>query len=166
MRKIYILGHSGSGKTHLSKMLSSKLKIPCYDMDEVRFIEKFTKARTKIQRKKMVDKIIKKKYWIIDARGTDWDRQAMLEADTIVWLRTPAYKRVIRIFKRYFKRRKNPKFKEKFIDQFKLAKYSLSFKFSKRATGLNPLKEYIKKHNLNPTIIKTNKNLKKFLKSN
>ena len=70
LKKIYILGHSGAGTTHLSKILSSKLKIPAYDMDDVRFIKKFTKARPKSKRKKLVDKILKKKTWIIDARGT------------------------------------------------------------------------------------------------
>ena len=163
LKKIYILGHCGSGTTHLSKILSSNLKIPSYDMDDVRFIKKFTKTRTKPQRKKLVDKILKNKDWIIDARGTDWDRHAMLKADLIIWLRTSFYKRVFRIFKRYFKRRKNPKFSEKFFEQFTIILYTLSFRFSQKATGFSLLKRYLEKNKLQPIIIKTNRDLKKFL---
>lgn len=163
--KIYILGHSGSGTTHLSKILASKLKIKAYDMDDVRFIKKFTNARTKPERKKLVDKILKNKSWIIDARGTDWDRHAMLKSDLIVWLKTPAYKRVFRIFKRYFERGKDHTFNEKFIHTFSLIRYSLSFRFSKRATGLKQVKRYLKENNISTTIIRTNRQLKKFLRA-
>ena len=79
-KKIYIFGASGSGKSYLADKLSNLLKISHYDMDDVRFIHKFSKARTKEKRKKLVDKIIRKKKWIIDARSTDWDHQAMIKA--------------------------------------------------------------------------------------
>lgn len=165
LNKIYILGHSGSGTSFLAEKVSKKLDISAYDMDDVRFIKKFTNVRTKPQRKKLVNKIIKKKRWIIDARGTDWDRHAMLEADLVVWLKTPPYKRVLRIFKRYFRRKGNKEMEEKFLDQFSLAKYSLSYPFSKRATGLKPVREFLEKNELNPTIIRNNRQLNKFLEN-
>jgi adenylate kinase family enzyme len=164
MKKIYILGHCGAGTTHLSKIISSKLKIKAYDMDDVRFIKKFTKARTPEQRKVLVDKILKNNSWVIDARGTGWDRHAMLESDLILWLRTPAYKRVFRILKRYFGRRKNPNFHEKFSDMFTLIRYTLSFRSGTKVSSLKPLNKYLSENNLSPTIIRTNRQVRKWLK--
>ena len=163
--RIYILGHSGTGTTTLASKLSKSMKIPHHDMDDVRFIKKFTKARSKKQRKNIVDKLLKKKKWIFDARGTNWDRHAMQDADLIIWLQTPAYKRVFRIIKRYFERIKDDKFEEKFLDLFSLIKYSLSFRFGKRSTSFNNLKEFLEKNNLNPVIIKNNRQLNQFLKN-
>lgn len=164
-KRIYVLGHSGAGSTHLSKILSSKLNIPAYDMDDVRFVKKFTEARTKPERKKLVDKIIKNKSWIIDGRGTDWDIHAMLKADLILWLRTPAYKRVYRILKRFSGRRKDPSFEEKFKDIFPLIRYSLTFEAGTKISCLKPLLNFFEENNLHPVIIRTNRQLKKYLKT-
>jgi adenylate kinase family enzyme len=161
--RIYVLGAAGSGKSFLTERLSKILKMPVYDMDDIRFIKKFTKVRSRVQRKKMVDRILKQKKWIFDARGTDWDRHAMLKADMIVWLLTPSYKRVFRILKRYVQRKNNPKFKEKFLDQFNLISYSLSFRFGKRTTSFGSIIEFIQKHDLMPIILKNNSQINYFL---
>mgnify|MGYP001205991647 FL=1 len=162
--KIYVLGAPGSGKSYLANKLSSLLKIPHYDMDDVRFIKKFTKIRTKEKRKQKVDKIHKNKKWIIDARGTGWDRHSMLKADTIIWIKTPPHKRTLRILKRYLKRKNDSNLEEKFSDQFPLIKYSLSYEFGKKLSSLKPTKEFLKKHNLNPIILKNNKEINDFIK--
>lgn len=161
--KIYILGASGAGTTTFANQLSKILKIPRYDMDDVRFIKKFTKARTSQQRKKRVDKLLKKRKWIFDARGTNWDRHAMNEADTIIWMQTPAYKRISRIIKRYFKRKEDKLFEEDFSSLMELIKYSLGFRFGKHITSFNSLKEFLEKNKLKPIIIKNKKELNKFL---
>mgnify|MGYP001591278894 FL=1 len=164
MERIYILGITGSGKTFLAKKLSKILKILTYDMDDIRFIKKFTKARTPEQRKKKVDKILReKKKWIFDGRGTNWERHAMLKADTIIWLLTPSYKRVFRIFRRYFQRRKDKSLEEKFLDQFNLIKYSLGFKFNKYSSSFNPLREFMQKNGLHPIILRNNFQVNTFL---
>jgi len=162
LKKIYILGISGSGKTYLGNLLSQKLKIPLYDSDDIRFIKKFTKARDKKQRKKLVDKVLKKSKWIIDGRGTDWDRHAMKKSDLIIWLQTPARKRTFRILKRY-KDRKKGKFEEDKSSLMVLLKYSLSYKGSKRITSFKEHKKFLKENGLNYIVIKNNKQLKKFL---
>src|SRR3989344_6408580 len=151
--RIYILGPPGSGKSYLAKKISEKLHLPFKDMDDVRFIKKFTKARTKPQRKKLVDIILKTKKWVIDARGTDWDRHAMLKADLIILLRILFYRRTSNIIKRYLERR-GSEIDEKFIDLFPLIKYSLSYRYGKRETSFNNVNSYLKKHNLKPIILK------------
>ena len=163
IRKIYVLGPTGSGKSFLAKKLSEILKIKSYDMDDVRFIKKYTKSRSNEKRKKLVDKILKNKKWIIDGRGTDWDRHAMNRADLIIQLKTPEYKRTYRIFKRYLKRRKDPHLKENFFDPFNLVKYSLSYRFGKRTTSHSQISRFLSYNNLVPIIIKNRKELNHLL---
>jgi adenylate kinase family enzyme len=55
LKRICILGTSGSGKTHLSKILSESLKIKNYDSDDAMFVVRFSKTRTPPQRKKYND---------------------------------------------------------------------------------------------------------------
>ena len=162
LKKIYILGISGSGKTYLGNLLSQKLKIPLYDSDDVRFIKKFTKARPKEQRKKLIDKIIKKPKWIIDARGTDWDRHAMKKSDLIIWMQTRLLKRSHRILKRYFGRR--GKHKEDLSSIFVLLKYSSGYKFSKKITGFKEHKKFLEENKLNYVAVKNKRQLNKLLK--
>jgi adenylate kinase family enzyme len=59
LNKIYILGTSGSGKTYVGNILSKKLKIPVYDSDDIMFIKKFSKTRTKKQRENKLSLISK-----------------------------------------------------------------------------------------------------------
>ena len=64
--KIYILGTVGTGKTTLAEKLSEKLDIPNYDLDDIYWIEFYTKERARSQRKLKLRKILRKKKWIIE----------------------------------------------------------------------------------------------------
>lgn len=161
--KIYVLGHSGAGSTTLAEQLSEILKIPSYDMDDLIFIKKFIKYRSRAHRKRLVNNISKKKKWIIDSRGNDWNRNAMKKADLIIWLQTPFHKRAFRILRRFFQRRKNNEFDENLLDALKVVKYTSSFRFGKNPPSLNPLKKYLKENSLEPHIIKNNKDMIVFL---
>lgn len=161
-KRIYILGSSGSGKTYLGNLLSQKLKIPPYDSDNIRFIKKFTKARTKEKRKELIDKIIKKPKWIIDGRGTDWDRHAIKKSDLIIWMQTHLLKRSHRILKRYFGRR--GEHKEDLYSLFVLLKDSSRYKFSRNITGFKEHKKFLEENKLNYVAIKNKRQLKKLFK--
>jgi len=163
IKKIYILGASGGGKSYLANEISKILKIPSYDIDDVRFIKKYTKARTKKQRKILIDRILKKSKWILDARGTDWDRHAMKKADLIIWLKTPFPKRTFRILKRSFKRRNQRNLDETFLGVLSLIKYSGSYRFGKKPTSFKENKRFIKENNIEVVSIENNRQLKKFL---
>jgi len=162
LKRIYILGPAGGGKSYLAKRISKKLNLPHKDMDDVRFIKKFSKARIKPQRKKLVDAILKTKEWIIDARGTDWDQHAMLKADLIILIKTPFYRRTTNIITRYFKRR-NQDLDEKFTDLFPLIKYSWSYRYGKKESSFNKTTSYLIKNNLKPKIIKNRRELRKLV---
>jgi len=47
LNKIFILGSSGSGKTFLANLLSKKLNIPSYDLDDIFWYKKYTKKRAR-----------------------------------------------------------------------------------------------------------------------
>ena len=164
--RIYIIGTSGSGKTYFAKKLSQKLGIPFYDSDDVGFIEKFSKSRPVQDRKKLIDKISKKKKWIIDARVTSWAREPMKKADLIIWLRTSPFIRTLRILKRYLARKMNGKrgYSESMKEIIKLIRFSLSYEKSKSGSGLNETFKFLKNNKLEPIIIRNSKQKNKLLK--
>ena len=164
LKRIYILGTSGSGKTFVGKILSRKLDIPFYDSDDVMFIKKFTKTRSKEKRKLMLSKIAKKSKWIIDGRSSDWSRDPMKKSDLIIWLQPNIFIRSYRILKRYYSRKNNSKYQEDIKSLFKLLKYSWSYKLNGRESGFIKTKKFIEENKLNPVIIKSNNKLNKFLK--
>jgi len=163
LTKIYILGVSGSGKTHLGKILSKKLKIPLYDSDEVMFIKKFTKFRPKEKRKQLIGKISQKAKWIIDSRGSDWSRAPMKKADIIIWLQPNRFIRTFRIFKRYLSRK--GKYEESLKSLINVIRYSWGYKKNmKNTSSYLEVSRFIEKNNLNPIIIKNNSQKRKFLR--
>jgi adenylate kinase family enzyme len=67
MNKIHIIGISGSGKSHLANILSNKLNIPKFDLDDIYYETKYSKIRDKIKRKEIISQIIKENNdWIIE----------------------------------------------------------------------------------------------------
>jgi adenylate kinase family enzyme len=162
LKRIYILGTSGSGKSFLGKILSNELKIPFYDSDDIMFIKKFTKSRSKEKRKLMIDKIAKRTKWIIDGRGSIWSREPMKKSDLIIWLQPNSLTRAYRILKRYSNRKGEND--EDLKSLFRVLKYSLSYKFNNKVSGFKVHKEFFKENRLKPLIIKNNRQLNDFLR--
>lgn len=164
-KKIFIFGPPGSGKSYWANEISKKLKIPIYDMDDVRFIKKFNKDRPEEKRKLLVDKILKNKKWVIDSKANDWNRHAMLKADLLLWICVPFYVRVIRIIKRYFRRSKNPKLEEGILDLFSLINYSCSYRFGRKPMSFSLIKNFLFKNKLKPISLKNKRQIKEFVES-
>lgn len=102
--RIHIFGSVGSGKTTLVKKLSSKLNIPYYELDNI--VWKRNKSgdirRTEQERKKVLNKIIHSKTWIIEGvHIQDWVDNSFRHADLIIFLDTSYSIRVYRIIKRF-----------------------------------------------------------------
>lgn len=107
MKKIFIIGSSGSGKSYLAKILSKKYKIKHFDLDDIFWEQKYSKKRSEANKKKEVTKIIQKNNgWIIEGIFHSFVQEIIKEADEIIWL--DIHKNILswRIFKRYWKRRK------------------------------------------------------------
>jgi len=87
MKKIYIIGTSGSGKSYLAKKLSDKFVIPHFDMDDVFWEKKYTIRRSQEEKKELVSKIIQNNEgWIMEGVFTSFVSEAIQNADEIIWL--------------------------------------------------------------------------------
>ena len=83
-----IIGPVGSGKTYFSEKLSEKLNIKKYELDKVSWDDDNGNVkRSPEEVKKLFDKILKNKSWIIEDIGRDKFRQGREEADVIYYLK-------------------------------------------------------------------------------
>ncbi|WP_442600453.1 AAA family ATPase [Neobacillus sp. D3-1R] len=102
--RIHIIGSVGSGKTTLAKTLSKKYNIKYYELDNVVW-ERHKSGdlrRTDEDRDKYLDQIVSTKRWIIEgAHSHPWVGKSFQNADLIIFLDTPYFKRILRIIKRY-----------------------------------------------------------------
>ena len=108
MKRILILGSSGSGKTYFGKILSKKLKIKQYDLDDIHYKRKFDISRTKEEKKKVLDKISKRPSWIITGVRFSWIDCAIKRADKIIILQRNVFIESYRVIKRFIKRKYGP----------------------------------------------------------
>ena len=101
---IYIIGNSGSGKSTLASKLSSMLRIPAYDIDDVHFEKKYTLKREREERIRLLKEIVLKKDWIIEGSQTGaWARDVAAHADIIVEVRIPRPTLITRVITRALK---------------------------------------------------------------
>ncbi len=87
LKKIHICGTNGSGKTTLGKLISQKLKLPFYPLEDVKYITKFTKKRSEKEMRKRVKEISLKKEWVTEECWADRAEELFKKADLIILLR-------------------------------------------------------------------------------
>ncbi|QHE51559.1 AAA family ATPase [Pontibacillus sp. HMF3514] len=104
INKIHIIGSVGSGKTTLARNLSSQLRIPHYELDNVVWMrsENGDIRRTEQERDNYLSSIVQSKRWIIEGVHHNWVGESFREADLIIFLDTPYSIRNYRIIKRFF----------------------------------------------------------------
>ena len=98
MKKIYIIGPVGSGKTTLANKLSKKYKIKAYELDKVVWDDSKHVKRSERQRDKLFNNIISKSSWIIEDVGRECFIRGIKEADIVYYINLPSiiiYKRCI-----------------------------------------------------------------------
>jgi len=108
MKKIHIVGGAGSGKTYLSEILSSKLNISCYDLDDIFWdnsTDYYNKKADKNVRDKKLKDILQNDSWIIEGVYYRWLSESFEKSDVIIILKTHIFIRDFRIIKRFIKRK-------------------------------------------------------------
>src|SRR5947209_7195042 len=100
MDKIAIIGSPGAGKTTLAKDLGFILKMEAYHLERL-FWQRGWKAKTRDKRKKILQKLVKKKQWIIEGTYLSSSEPRLEAADTIIFLDISSFLCLRRITKRY-----------------------------------------------------------------
>lgn len=99
IRKIYIIGPVGSGKTTLANKLSKKLNIKMYELDKVVWDDDNGNIKRDLDDiNKRFKIIIDKSSWIIEDVGRKKFREGIKKADIVYYLnlnKTDIYKRCI-----------------------------------------------------------------------
>lgn len=106
MKKIYIIGPVGSGKTTFSKKLSKKYNIKRYELDKVSWNDDNGHIkRTDEEALKIFNDILKNESWIIEDVGRRKFKRGREEADIIYYIRMFKLKAYYRVIKRWIKQR-------------------------------------------------------------
>lgn len=161
-KRIYVLGTSGSGKTTLGDILSEKLGITHYDLDDIFWYKKYSKKRNEKKVREITSKIIRKKEWIIEGIYGSWTEKGIKKSTLVIWLDFPFRVLSWRILKRFFKEEEK-KDDENWKNIFRLIKYVKGYKTGDHGGSYKTHKNIIDKYNVNLIKIKNNRQLKKFL---
>ncbi len=143
MNKIAIVGSPGSGKSFLSKRLSSLLELPLIHLDMEYWHEGWVETPREEWNKKLKDFTSMDK-WIIDGNYNSSLELRMKEADAVIFLDIPRVKCVYRVIRRRGKKRSDlpdcleEKFDKDFLD---FLKYIWKFTKKDRARILELSKE-------------------------
>lgn len=106
MKKIYIIGPVGSGKTTFSKKLSKKYNIKRYELDKVSWDDDNGHIRRSDEEAlKIFNNILKNKSWIIEDVGRSKFKKGREEADVIYYIKMSKLKAYYRVVKRWIKQR-------------------------------------------------------------
>ena len=163
VRRVYILGNSGSGKSYLAKKISKILKIPHYDLDGIFFYRKYDKKRSEKNREKLFENLCKKKKWILEGAYSSWVDKGIKKSDLVIFLEVPSYKAAYRTLKR-FKKRKG-KHKETWKDFLVLLRHIKRYKSKRYTKGYYQHKTLIQQHKAKAVYLKSKKEINKFLKN-
>ncbi|WP_369974658.1 DNA topology modulation protein FlaR [Paraliobacillus sp. X-1268] len=103
-KKVHIIGSVGSGKTTLARMLSDKLAIPHYELDNVvwKRAEPSDIRRSEQDRDNYLKEIVNLNSWIIEGAHYEWVSSSLQQADLIIYLDIAVYKRIYQIIKRFY----------------------------------------------------------------
>ena len=106
MKKIWITGSSGAGKTTLANIIGNKLNIPVYHNDKIFWLDSW-QERPVNEQIKITKDITEKDMWIYEGnRFNDCKKDGRYnECDTIIFLKINRFTCLYRFIRRYFKYR-------------------------------------------------------------
>ncbi len=93
--KIFITGNAGSGKTTLSKKLSSQINLPLFHLDTIVWLPGWRRQKADEIQRQLIN-LVNKENWVIDGVSSF----VMDNADIIIFLDVPLYKAYWRALKR------------------------------------------------------------------
>jgi len=103
IKRIIVLGTSGSGKTSLAKELSSLSGYPSTDLDDLFWLPNWT-PRGEEEVLGLIKEVAEQECWIISGNYTISNHLTWPKADILIWLDYPLPTLVWRALKRSFRR--------------------------------------------------------------
>jgi adenylate kinase family enzyme len=107
MTRIHIIGGAGSGKSYISALLSQKLHIPHYNLDDIFWDNETAGYGVKApeeKRDQQLREIVSQDSWIVEGVYSVWPEPSFSAADKIIVLMTPLAVQETRIWTRYHER--------------------------------------------------------------
>ncbi|MGA2130529.1 MAG: AAA family ATPase [Candidatus Pacearchaeota archaeon] len=159
MKRIRIIGTPGSGKSYLAELISRKLKIRVYDLDDLYWYKKYSKKRSPKKLRELIKNITNKKSWIIEGMQYGVDSEWIIKkSELVIWVNPSLHKIIFRLILRH-KNRKN----EKLSGTLKLIKSVIKYKLNINSKHKKAHNSYFQKYSHKFIVIKNNKGIEKFL---
>lgn len=89
MKKIIVIGVTGSGKSTIAKKLSEKLNIPCIQLDFLFWKPNWEPASDEEFFEKIRNAIDNKPQWVLDGNYGRTNHLTWKDADTVIWIDLP-----------------------------------------------------------------------------
>ena len=99
LRRINVIGTSGSGKSHFSRQLAEVLAIPCYEMDAVFWKPDWQESADEEFVPK-ISEITSRDAWILDGNYTRTTPEKWRSVQLVIWLDLSFPRTVLRVTKR------------------------------------------------------------------
>lgn len=163
IRKIHIIGGSGSGKSYIAKKVSELTKIKNYDLDDLFWdnnVNYYGKKNSREIRDAKLKNILENDSWIIEGVYSGWPQTSFYEADKIFVLKPNIYLQHIRVIIRFIKRKLGlipSKKSETLKELIELIKWNSGYNKSLFEA------DFIKRFKSKIVVLKNNKNLFKYL---
>lgn len=103
MKRINVIGTSGSGKSHFSRRLARKLGVPCIEMDAVFWLPDWEHLETD-DFLSQLQSLLAQDAWVLDGNQSKTNALKWQYVDTIIWLDYPFFHTFKQILFRSFKR--------------------------------------------------------------
>lgn len=165
IKKISIIGGSGTGKTTLANNLSKELNLPVYYIDGIHHLENW-KIRNKDERDKIILEKANEEKWIIDGTYHSTLKERLEKADLVIYLDYSSISQIKGVLGRFIKNHGKEK------EEIPGCKERMSFEFffwvlNWRKNKRNKIIENINKIDKNKVLIfKNRKQLNKWYYNN
>jgi adenylate kinase family enzyme len=119
MKKIMIIGISGTGKSMLARKLADKMGLPLYHMDAIIWQEHWVETAT-ADITRALDEIAAKDTWMIEGWADHYSKKLLAAADMILYLDYKGWRAAYAVLKRWWRYRgeKRPELPEGCVEVF------------------------------------------------
>jgi len=109
LKKIFIIGAPGSGKSYIARLLELSLNIKAHELDHLYWdpnVNRYGIPTDNITRTTMLNEIMSEPAWIMEGIYHDWTASCFEQAEIILLLKTSVWVRHWRLVKRYINHKK------------------------------------------------------------